>query len=185
MQVLALIDFSILRLIAENMQNPWMDGLMVFITKLGDGGFIWICCALCLALFSKYRRQVPFLLAALAVSFLIGEEIIKNIVERIRPFQIESISLLIQAPSGYSFPSGHTATSFSCATALWKIDRRMGIAGYFVAGAIGFSRLYLYVHYPTDVLCGIVLGVGTAVGLSRFFQYYRKKSTKSGMDESL
>lgn len=182
MQAITTIDFSILHFIAENLRTPWMDGVMVFITKLGDGGAIWIFTALCLLMAPKYRKQVPFFLAALIVSFLLGEGIIKNLVERIRPFQVEGAVLLIHAPSGYSFPSGHTATSFACAMALWKINRHMGAAGFTIAGLIGFSRLYLYVHYPTDVLCGIVLGIATAMCLYWLLQNYKNKPSRMEMD---
>ncbi len=170
MQAITVLDFSILHFIADHFHNAWLDQVMILVTKLGDGGFIWIAAALFLILFPQYRKQAPYLLAALAVSFLLGEGIMKHLVERIRPFYIEEVELLIQPPGGYSFPSGHTTTSFASAMALWKINRRFGAIGFGIASSIGFSRLYLFVHYPTDVVCGIVLGIGTAVLVGYIFR---------------
>ena len=90
---------------------------------------------------------------------LFGNQIIKNIVCRPRPCHIANVPLLIDMPRGFSFPSGHTFSSFVAATVIAKCDRRFGYAALTFASLIAFSRMYLYVHFPTDVLAGVACGI--------------------------
>lgn len=108
----------------------------------------------------KYRRQGLFLLLGLAASVLVGNVLLKNIVARPRPCRIDaSVPLLIANPTDYSFPSGHTLSSVISAVILAKTDRRFGYAAIPLAVLIAFSRLYLYVHFPSNVLASAVLGI--------------------------
>lgn len=108
----------------------------------------------------KYRRQGLFLLLGLAASVLVGNVLLKNIVARPRLCWIDtSVQLLIANPTDYSFPSGHTLLSAISAVILAKTDRRFGYAAIPLAVLIAFSRLYLYVHFPSDVLVAAVLGI--------------------------
>ncbi|MFR1974204.1 MAG: phosphatase PAP2 family protein [Oscillospiraceae bacterium] len=108
----------------------------------------------------KYRRQGILLLCGLAAGVLVGNVFLKNFVARPRPCWLDSsVRLLIANPTDYSFPSGHTLSSVIGATILTKTDRRFGYAAIPLAALIAFSRLYLYVHFPSDVLAAAVLGV--------------------------
>ena len=99
---------------------------------------------------------------ALLGSLIINNLILKNLIARIRPYEIiNGLVPLIEKPTDYSFPSGHTGSSFAAACILYrKLPKRFGIPALILAILIGFSRLYLGVHYPSDVLCGIISGVG-------------------------
>lgn len=139
---------------------------MPFITHLGDGGILWIVLTLLFLCLPKYRRTGIAMGCALLMGLILCNLALKPLVGRMRPFDYQLlhygryIELLIAAPSDFSFPSGHTIASFEAATVLLRRHRRLGLFALALAGLIAFSRLYLYVHYPTDVLTSIVLGVG-------------------------
>lgn len=159
MEVLQNMDMNLLKLINTHTHNPLFDWLMPIISTLGNGGAIWIAIALLLISIKKYRRIGILTLLSLGVTALLGEGIIKNLVQRPRPFTvIPSISLLINAPISYSFPSGHTASSFAAALILSRYFKSLRIYIWIMACAMAFSRMYLYVHYPIDILGGIALG---------------------------
>ena len=97
---------------------------------------------------------------ALVFSLLIGNIILKPSIARVRPFNINtSIQLLITAPVDFSFPSGHAMSSFAAATVIFCYNKRYGIGALILAGLIAFSRLYLYVHFPSDVIIGTIIGI--------------------------
>jgi undecaprenyl-diphosphatase len=152
-------DNFILLYIQNNMHDPVMDKAMVIITSLGNVGAIWIVIAVLLIINKKYRKIGFMVLASLVISTILGEGIIKHIVKRLRPSAISSVNRLIAEPSSYSFPSGHTTTAFASAGILAKYFKNHAFVIFALASFIGFSRLYLYVHYPTDVLAGIILGL--------------------------
>ncbi|MGH4050019.1 MAG: phosphatase PAP2 family protein [Clostridium sp.] len=153
-------DSSILLYIKDNMHGTIMDKSMVISTYLGNGGVIWIIIIVMLLINKKYRKIGFMALGALVLSTILGEEILKNVVRRIRPSEnISAMDLLISKPLSYSFPSGHTTSSFAVAGVLVRYFKRYAVAFLGLASLIGFSRLYLYVHYPTDILAGIVLGL--------------------------
>ena len=102
-------------------------------------------------------------LGRLLVCVLAGNLLLKNVVARPRPCDvIPEMPLLIPQPQSFSFPSGHTMSSFAAATVLLFASWKWGIAAYAMAGVVGFSRVYLFVHYPTDVLAGVALGIAVA-----------------------
>lgn len=152
-------EFAILDFIQKYMTSSIMDKIMIGITTLGNSGMIWIALALLMLCNKKYRKTGMVLAIGLVGSLIIGNIILKPLFHRLRPFQLkEGIELLIMAPHDYSFPSGHTLASSICATILLKRERKLGIAALVLAILIAFSRLYLYVHFPTDVLGGAVFG---------------------------
>lgn len=158
------IDFYILNSI-QGMRCGFLDVVMPVITYLGSGGAIWLL-ASALLLFSKKSRKTGIaLLLSLLIGLIISTVLLKGIVARERPFNINGAeldvnSILIGAPSGrFSFPSGHSVSSFSAASVLLSYNRKIGIPALILAVLIAFSRLYLYVHFPTDVLAGAVLGI--------------------------
>lgn len=163
MEVLSLMqrfDNSILLFIKANMHGIIMDRSMIISTYLGNGGIIWIIIVVMLMINKKYRKIGFMALGALILSTILGEEILKNVVKRIRPSEdIPAWNLLIAKPLSYSFPSGHTTSSFAVAGVLLKYFKRYAFGFLALASLIGFSRLYLYVHYPTDILAGVVVGL--------------------------
>ena len=158
-------DWAILHWIQHTLVCPALDFLMPKITLLGNGGAIWLLAAVVLLITKKYRRYGVFLLAGLAAGVLTGNVILKHLIARPRPCWLDtSVPLLIANPTDYSFPSGHTLSSVIGATILTRADRRFGYAVIPLAVLIAFSRLYLYVHFPTDILGAVILGV--AIGLA-------------------
>lgn len=160
MDTLLMLDFSILTFITETLQSAPMTAFMRFMSRLGDYGTIWIALTLFLLARRTTRRCGLVMAAALLFGLLCGEGVLKNLVCRPRPFlQSPDFTPLIEPPNSYSFPSGHTLSSFAAATALFCSFRRAGIGAYGIAALIALSRLYLCVHFPSDVLAGLVLGV--------------------------
>ena len=156
------IEFSMLDAI-QTLRFDFLDGLMVAITTLGNGGAVWIVIGLIMLLFKKYRRAGAALLLGLLFGLVCGNLVIKNLVARVRPCAINTaIELLIPFPSEYSFPSGHTLSSFIGATCIFLRDKRLGVPAYLLASLIAFSRLYLYVHFPSDIIGGALLGLALA-----------------------
>lgn len=173
------IDFAILDFIQETMRCQFLDYVMAFFSYLGEAGGIWIISAIVMMCFRKTRATGVMVLCAVAIGFVIGEFGLKNTVERLRPFvQNPEVIPAIKPPTSYSFPSGHSCSSFAAATVLIVRDKKFGIPAIIIANLIAFSRLYNYVHFPSDVLGGILLGVMCAVVTLIFFK-------KTGFDQKL
>lgn len=142
-----------------SLHNPVMDKIMVYITRLGDGGIFWILVAVILLMSKKTRRWGVAMGVAMLLGFVIVNLGVKPLVHRIRPYEVKGLEeLLIAPPSDYSFPSGHTQVSFASAWVIFMMKRKAGIAALLLAVLIAFSRMYLYVHYPTDVAAGFLCG---------------------------
>lgn len=162
-------DQAIMAGVQQACHNLVTDTVFPVITYLGEKGLFWIALALGLVIFGKkrgWRQWGVLMLAAMAAGLLVGELGMKNLVCRPRPFQDYPgfAQLLIPPPSGFSFPSGHTCASFGAATVIFWKDRRWGGGALGLAALIGFSRVFLFVHYPTDVLAGALLGVLCGLG---------------------
>lgn len=154
------IELSILDWI-QTLHTPFLDKIMVFITRLGDAGIIWIVLSIVLLLIPKTRKSGAVMVAALVVDVLLCNIVLKNLVARTRPNDVNTgVHLLVAKLHDYSFPSGHTAASFASVTALYLAgEKKLWKFALVLACLIAISRLYLYVHYPTDVLGGILFGV--------------------------
>lgn len=154
------MEISILDQI-QNMRTPIGDVVIPFITKLGDAGMIWILLSVVLFLIPRTRKSGAILAVALCVDVILCNGILKNLFRRIRPCDVNtSIQLLVARPDDFSFPSGHTAASFAAVVALMLAgEKKLWIPALVLAVCIAFSRLYLYVHYPTDILGGIAMGI--------------------------
>ena len=154
------MDVAILQFVQNHFHNGFTDFIFPIITTLGNAGAVWLVIGLCLVITKKYRRYGILLFITLALTYSLGEFVIKPIVARPRPFLgFPGQVLLISPPHSYSFPSGHAASSFAAATVLWRTNRKFGSVGFVLAVLIAFSRVFLFVHYPSDVLAGAILGV--------------------------
>ena len=167
-------DFYVLDLIRENLTCDSLNFIMPGITTMGNAGIIWIFLSLCFLFSKRYRHIGILMLAGLALGAVLGNLILKPLIARPRPCWIREVPLLISSPRDYSFPSGHTLASFTCALILLKFHKGWGLAALFLAALMGFSRLYLYVHFPTDVIAGGI--IGTATGISTCMIYQKLKS---------
>lgn len=149
--------------------NAIVNNIVKIITMLGDGGLIWIILGVCLLLFRKTRKSGLVMLISLAIGFIFNDFVLKVIIERPRPFAVNADileflrSVGYDLPSGYSFPSGHAYSSFNCAVILMLFNRKNGYYALPLAFLIAISRIFMCVHYPTDVLAGAILGTITAL----------------------
>ncbi|WP_343207930.1 phosphatase PAP2 family protein [Anaerolentibacter hominis] len=180
MQPIQVFDEFILHLI-QSLSTPALDRIMIFLTHLADRGFLWVLLAFCLLASKKYRQTGSLICLSLLFSALLGDHILKPLFARTRPFAAcPSIHLLIQPPGSFSFPSGHTMTSFAAAASLFSLNRKAGMAAGILAAAIGFSRMYVGVHYFTDVLAGAAAGILTALLLTRLLVRPDKNAVPRG-----
>lgn len=157
-------DLPVLEWIQAHLQCGFLDKTMPIITLFGDGGIFWIAVAVVLLIFPKYRKVGFSMGAALILGVLVCNVTMKPLIARIRPYDLQEtlgnhINLLISVQHDYSFPSGHTIASFEACVVLLIKDKRMGIPATILACLIAFSRLYLYVHYPTDVIFSVFAGI--------------------------
>ena len=164
-QLAVSFDLPILDWIQAHLQSGLLDTIMPIITLFGEGGIFWIAWAVLLMLFPKTRKIGFGMGFALLLGVLICNVTLKPLVQRPRPYDfVEAnsgviINLLIDKQIDFSFPSGHTIASFEAATVLLINDKRMGIPAMILAVLVAFSRLYLYVHYPTDVIFSVFAGI--------------------------
>ncbi len=153
-------EIKILNFIQDVFSCDFLDFFFKYITKLADKGIFWIILAVVLLFFKKTRKTGFCLAAALIIGEILGNQILKRIFERPRPYTVNpDFTPIITKLKSFSFPSGHTRCSFECAIAIFLNNKKWGTAALILAGVIGFSRLYLYMHYPTDVLAGAILGI--------------------------
>lgn len=181
MERLLELDGQLLLWLKESCAHPLLDAVMMGISALGDNGFLWIALGLLFLLLGVkkrvWRQRGLLVLLALGANAVLCNLFLKPMVGRIRPYDLLGYEILIPPVGDPSFPSGHTSASFAAAAALYAIDRRWGTAAYFFAVLMGFSRLYLGVHFPTDVLAGAVIGVFMAKLVIRFFWKNKNKTS--------
>ena len=143
--------------------SPFLDAFLAVLTRLGDYGWFWIVVAAALLIAPKTRRWGIEMGLALILGAVICNLILKNVTARIRPYDFDpSVVLLIPREHNFSFPSGHAAVSFEGAVTIFRHNRAWGTAALVLAVLIAFSRLYFRVHYPSDVLCGTLIGIANA-----------------------
>lgn len=182
MDIVNSFETEILNFLHNHLSCRFLDAVMPVITRFGDKGIFWIAVALVLLVFKKQRKNGTAMAVALITGFILGNLLLKNVVCRIRPYDFNADirpQLLIKELSDYSFPSGHTLASFEAATVLMMGNRRLGIPALILAFLIAFSRLYLYVHYPSDVLAGALLG--TVIGIASYKitdSFYKRRHLK-------
>ena len=176
-------DLPILDWIQANMRSGFMDFIMPWITILGDAGIFWMICAGVLAITKKYRRIGFGMAIAMVLGLLVCNVTLKPLVARIRPYDFQetlgvTINLLIEKQHDFSFPSGHTIASFEACTVMLLGSKKLGIPATILAILIAFSRMYLYVHYPTDVIASVILG--TLFGVIGYLVTHKIKFSLKG-----
>ena len=158
MALITAID-SFLPWLFSQIRNPILDSVMVALSFLGDGGIIWIAAIVAMLISKKYRRAGVAAAISLLLCFVLGNFVIKPLVGRIRPCNANPLlELLIERPDDFSFPSMHTATAFSVAVIILLQSRALGIPAIILAFFVALSRVYLHVHYTTDILAGMFFG---------------------------
>lgn len=169
------IELKILDFI-QTLHIPLLDKIMVGITSLGDAGIIWIILTVLFLAMPKTRRTGSIMLAALIVQTILCNVILKNLFARTRPYDVNTtIQLLIPKLKDFSFPSGHTSASFTIVSALYFAKDSLWKPALVLACLIAVSRLYLYVHYPTDVIGGLVLGILSGYAGYRVVDFIEKQ----------
>ena len=154
------MDYSLLNWIQAHFKTKKMDRVMLFFTRLGDGGVIWIIYAVLFALFADMRKTSAKLFLAVLSCAVLGNLFIKPLFRRTRPCnRDESLPVLLKRPTDSSFPSCHTMTSFAAVVAISQAGGLLGFSSLLFASMISLSRMYLLVHYPSDVLIGAVMGI--------------------------
>lgn len=179
-EILTHLDGNILLFIQRFIRNDIFTPFFVNVTKLGNAGFIWIVLSI-LLLFSKKTRRVGSMgLCALFLSLIVNNVLLKNLVARTRPFDaLQMLAPLIQKPTDFSFPSGHTGASFAAAIVFFRnLPRRFGVPALFLAICIAVSRLYIGVHYPTDVLGGLFIGIVLGLFAEKIVFAVERKAAK-------
>lgn len=167
----------------ERIRFPLLDRVIHVITLLGDNAFIWILLAVVLLCIKRTRNMGMAVSLALVLSGVLCNLLLKNIIERARPFNaLDGLSIiaLTTPPSGFSFPSGHASASIAAAVACLRASKNTAlprcvlVSVVILAVLIAFSRVYLHVHYLTDVLSGIVIGLLCGFAAAAITTRFRK-----------
>ncbi len=168
------IDFAVLDFIQANLRTEFLDWFMVFLSTIGEGGIVWFAIAIPMLFFKKSRTCGVVMILSMGVTLLLGEFLLKNLVGRVRPCNVNTeIEMLINRPRSFSFPSGHTSSSFASAVTVFQWNKKYGIIALLLAFLVSFSRLYNYVHFPTDVLAGMIFGILTSILVYHIFKKYQ------------
>ena len=163
-------DFEILFFIKDHIRNGFLNIVVPFYTTLGDDGIIWIALGLVLLIPKKTRKCGIMVLAALLVMLVVNNIILKNLIARARPYAtypelVEDLKDLVHIPKSYSFPSGHTVSAMAVAFTILTQHKKLGVVTLLFALLMGLSRLYVGVHFPTDVYGGIIVGALIALSV--------------------
>ena len=137
----------------QGIHQEWLTEILRFFTTIGESGLVWIVIAIVLTCIPKTRKCGLTMIIAMAITYLVGNLFLKNVIARPRPCAVDT-RVTLKIP----FPSGHTSNGFAGAVTIFSYYRKAGILSLLMAAVIAFSRLYFFVHYPTDILGGIVLG---------------------------
>lgn len=165
----------------QQLHTPILTWIMKLASRLGDAGFIWVLLAVILLFVPRTRKVGVMVTVALILDMITCNMILKPLVARTRPYDVNTaIELLIRAPKDFSFPSGHTAASFAAVSALgFAKEEKLWIPSLVLAVLIGISRMYFYVHYPTDVLAGMLLGILCGWAAAKVVSYLKKRKEKA------
>ena len=170
------LDGQILLWIQDNLRNEMLTPISKFITMLGNSGWLWIVLTILCLLFAKYRKVGLLSAVALIGSLIINNLILKNLVARTRPYEVVAgLTRLIEVQKDYSFPSGHAGASFGAAVIFFiYLPKKFGVPALVLAFLIALSRLYVGVHYVTDVLAGGMISTVLALCIWKIDEYLQK-----------
>lgn len=163
----SLLNFegSILLFLQDNVRNPILDAILIPFTLSNNAGISCILLVLIFLYFKRLRKVGILMLVSLLLEFIIANLILKNLTARIRPYEvIQGLTLIVGRAHDFSFPSGHTGSAFAVAVVIFfKMPKKYGILAIALASLMGFSRLYVGIHYPSDVIGGVLLGIITSL----------------------
>lgn len=163
----------------QSLHQPFLDAIMLLFSKLGDAGFIWIVLTVLFLCIPRYRKCGCMMTVALVLEATLCNGILKNLIARQRPCWIDSsVTMLVKVPKDFSFPSGHTSATFATVIPMLYMHRKEGIAALVVAIFVAFSRMYLFVHFPTDILGGMLLGIAAGIVSIMMIQKIEQKRKK-------
>ena len=169
-------ELAVLDWIQTHLRCGFLDAVLPVISWTCDHGEIWILLAAVLLFWKKHRWTGVSVSFALILDLICCNMILKPLVGRIRPFAVNTaVELLTAPPADASFPSGHTAASFAAVFALRASGSPLWKPAAVLASVIAFSRLYLYVHWPTDVLGGILVGAVAGWAGARLADAFRRR----------
>lgn len=185
-EIILNIDKSILIWIQENLRSDVLTPILKAITTLGNAGLIWILVSVIMLIPKKTRKAGIISLMALMCSYLVNNVFLKNVVARMRPFdRFKEIIPLVARPTDYSFPSGHTACAFaSSVTFIGNLPKRYGVAFMVFAVIMALSRLYVGVHYPTDVIVGLISGAVMGMVAQWLYDMAEKKFSAKALEKN-
>lgn len=190
MEMLLQIEGNILLWIQEYLRSDFMDPIGKFITHLGDHGYLWIALLLVLLCIPKTRKAAFIGAATLLMTYIITNLCLKPLIARTRPYEVvEGLTRIIEKQSDRSFPSGHTANSMAVGVSLWLVSRKYmlledkklyfpkptGWAVLILSILIGLSRLYVGVHFPTDVLGGAIIAIVDSLIVFQIYLQIQKR----------
>lgn len=180
------LDGQILLWIQDNIRNEFLTPIVKFITYLGNTGIIWIALTLLFLAIKKYRKAGIMSAFALIGSLLINNIILKNLVARTRPYEVvDGLTRLIEAQPDYSFPSGHSGASFAAGVIFFiYLPKKFGLPAMILAFLTSLSRLYVGVHYPTDVLAGSLISTAIAIIIWKIDEYIQQKKAKNAISQA-
>ena len=167
----------------QGIHQEWLTEILRFFTTIGESGLVWIVIAIVLTCIPKTRKCGLTMIIAMAITYLVGNLFLKNVIARSRPCAVDtSVTLKIPFPSEYSFPSGHTCAAFAFAGAMCRgLERRWAKAAAVAAAVLmGFSRLYVGLHFPSDVLAGMCVGLLCSQGAWYLWSKVEKRRCKLG-----
>lgn len=166
-------DLSVLLFIQDHIHNDFLTPVMIFITSLGYRGAVWIALILILLLFKKTRRAACAAAVTMLITAILVNLILKPHIARLRPYDFcTALVPLVEELPDYSFPSGHTSSGFSVSlTLFWMLPKKYFVWPVVLSALIAFSRLYVLVHYPTDVICGFLIALAVSLIVSRLFTH--------------
>ena len=168
------LDFEILFFIQNHLRNDLFDVIVPFYTTLGEGGILWITIGVIMLIPKKTRKCGIMVLAALLVMLIVNNFVLKNLIARSRPcWTYPEMVDLVDIPKSYSFPSGHTVSAFAVAFVILSQHKKLGIVMVVMATLMALTRLYVFVHFPTDIYGGILV----AAAIAWFVCFMEKKLT--------
>lgn len=184
LNLLSSLDDNILLFFQEVIRNPVLTPILRVITTLGNGGAIWIVLTILMLLLPKTRRVGFMTSLSLIGTLLVNNLFLKNVVNRTRPYEvIEGLTYLVRTPMDSSFPSGHSACSFAVACIIFRrLPKKYGVPALILAIVIALSRLYVGVHYPSDVLFGTISGIAISYGAEALAERIMERRALCGDD---